>query len=92
MAHKKMIATGSLRYGTRMLQAGDALTLTGPQARLYEALGKVEPSQRAPTRTSRPSAPGGEIAALRADYIAKFGKRPFNGWDADALRGKIAAA
>lgn len=31
-----------------------------------------------------------DIAALRAEYHGLFGKKPFAGWDADALRGKIA--
>lgn len=35
---------------------------------------------------------GDEIAALRAEYEAKVGKKPFNGWNADQLREKIAAA
>lgn len=33
-----------------------------------------------------------EIKALRAEYEAKLGKKPFNGWKAAALREKIAAA
>lgn len=32
-----------------------------------------------------------ELAALRAEYTAKLGKRPFPGWSADVLREKIAA-
>lgn len=93
MAHKKMTATGPLRYGTRMLQAGDAVTLSGPQARLYEALGKVEPPQRAKKRPApAPRAAGDDLSALRAEYKAKLGKNPFNGWAADTLREKIAAA
>lgn len=100
MARKQMIATGPLRYGTRMLTAGDGLTVNGPTARLLEALG------RAQRGTSRPqldhdrdglaggsvTAQGDDIAALRAEYQTKLGKRPFNGWDAATLREKIAAA
>lgn len=33
-----------------------------------------------------------ELAALRAEYERVLGKKVFNGWDADALREKIAAA
>lgn len=33
-----------------------------------------------------------ELAVARAEYEAKFGKKPFNGWDAKTLREKIAAA
>lgn len=32
-----------------------------------------------------------ERDALRAEYLKKFGKRPFNGWDVPTLRQKIAA-
>ena len=34
---------------------------------------------------------GDELTALRAQYEAVIGKKPFNGWDADKLRQKIAA-
>ena len=33
-----------------------------------------------------------DLAAARADYEAKLGKKPFMGWDAKTLREKIAAA
>ena len=42
-------------------------------------------------------APGGSISAtgdlaeLRAEYTAALGKKPFNGWDEDELRRRIAA-
>ncbi len=35
---------------------------------------------------------GDEVSALRAEYKAKVGRNPFNGWDADTLRAKIAEA
>jgi hypothetical protein len=35
---------------------------------------------------------GDDLASLRVTYKAKFGKKPFAGWDADALREKIGAA
>lgn len=93
MAHKRMIVTEPLRYGTRMLQAGDKVMLSGPKARLYEALGKVSSPQGAPQIARRVrDVPDGDITALRAAYTVKLGKRPFNGWDAATLREKIAAA
>lgn len=33
---------------------------------------------------------GNSLASLRDEYRAKFGKRPFMGWDAGTLREKIA--
>ncbi len=42
MATKQFYATGDFRYGTRMLRAGDGpVTMDGPTARLYAALGKI---------------------------------------------------
>jgi len=35
-------------------------------------------------------APDGDVAALREAYKAKFGKKPFAGWDADTLKAKLA--
>ena len=43
--------------------------------------------------------PGGSVAveqtddvkALRAEYQAKFNKKPFHGWDASALKAKLAS-
>ena len=43
MARKDMIANRAFRYGTRMLQADAEVSMTGPQARLHEALGDVRP-------------------------------------------------
>lgn len=100
MARKQMTATGPLRYGTRMLSAGDGLTVNGPTARLLEALGKARKGRARPQLDhdsngfagGSSSATGDDIAGLRATYQAKFGKRPFNGWSAAKLAEKIAAA
>lgn len=102
MAHRKMILTqaGVQSYRTRML-VGDPVTLSASDARRLERIGWVEePRRRRPQLDhDRNGKAGGsskqdgyDIAALRAAYFEKFGKRPFNGWDADTLREKIAAA
>lgn len=99
MAHRQVIATQTGRYGTRMLTAGDELTLSGPAARAMIALGRarevsgpsyvpVDPRRASIDDTHMPN----PLTALRAEYQEKFGKRPFNGWDAATLREKIAAA
>lgn len=31
-----------------------------------------------------------ELDALRAQYVEKFGKKPFHGWDAEKLKEKLA--
>ena len=105
MAHKNMVLTegGAQRYKTRMLSAGHPVTLSGPEARLYQAMGWAEEKRK---RARRPQLDhddngfeggaqrqtGDDIAALRAEYQEKFGRRPFNGWSADVLRERIAAA
>ncbi len=33
-----------------------------------------------------------DLAAVRAEYSEKMGKRPFNGWDINELRAKMAGA
>jgi hypothetical protein len=50
MATKTMYATGTLKYGTRRLQAGDPIDMDAPTQRLYLALGKVTPTK---PRTAR---------------------------------------
>jgi hypothetical protein len=41
MAMKNLIATKDQRYGTRMLKAGEPLTLAEPIAGVYRAIGAV---------------------------------------------------
>ena len=48
MATKQYYATGSFRYGTRMLSAGDPVELDAPNARLFLALNKI--TDRRPAR------------------------------------------
>jgi len=40
---------------------------------------------------SKSPAPAEDLADLRAEYEKAHGKKPFNGWDADELKAKIAA-
>ena len=84
MANRTMIATKTRRYGTRMLTAGEEVTLTGPQARLASALGYVRDSEG-------PKEPD-DLTTLRAAYKDKIGKQAYHGWDAATLRAKMAEA
>ncbi len=43
-----------------------------------------------PGGSLKPADAGDDIAAVRAEYYAAFGKRPFAGWDVAALRAKLA--
>jgi hypothetical protein len=92
MAHREVIATRTGRYGTRMLTAGDALTLSGPAARAMIALGRAEEKPRRARRAAPAPQPADERPPLREAYRTKFGRAAFNGWDADTLREKIAGA
>lgn len=46
MATKTLMVIRPGQYGTRMLKAGDTLEVSGPDARLYTALGWAEKSKR----------------------------------------------
>lgn len=97
MAHRQVIATQTGRYGTRMLTAGDTLTLSGPAARAMIALGKAQEKplrvrrQRSEPTLSAADPAADDLPALRREYREKLGRNPFNGWDAETLREKIAA-
>lgn len=78
-----MIATRDLTYATRRLKAGDAFeAVSSNDARVLRAIKKAD---HAPD-------PADDISHLRSVYQEKFGKRAFNGWDADTLKEKIANA
>ena len=56
MPTKQFYATGAFKhpgYPTRMLKAGDPVTMDGPTARLFRALGKItnEPPRAAASST-----------------------------------------
>jgi hypothetical protein len=90
----RMIATRDMTYATRRLKAGDEIAdVSGPNARLLTALGRarqVDAAQEA--RDAAAEAQANAKALLRDEYERVLGKRPFNGWDADTLREKIAEA
>lgn len=91
-----LIATRDLRYGTRRLTADDGFVAGKRDARLLVAIGKARyatevatPAQQADIQKH---ADGAAMADLRLRYVKATGKRAFNGWDAETLRQKIAAA
>lgn len=57
-------------------------------------VGAAAMAHAAPTTSLEPevTAAAGDMADLRAQYERVVGKKPFNGWDADTLREKMAAA
>lgn len=89
-----MIATKDMRYGTRMLRAADEFeAYDRGQARLLTALGRARLVEVGETKKEvRAEVEADARAALRAEYQRVVGKKPYNGWNADTLREKIAAA
>lgn len=72
----------SQSYMTRALKARDP--------RFARILGKLGYETKAPEVEEPQPEPADEIKSLRAQYEKVVGKRPFNGWDAETLRAKIA--
>ena len=46
MATQRMNVLKDMKYGTRMLRAGDTVDMKGPDVRLYTVLGVVGPVRR----------------------------------------------
>lgn len=90
-----LVAVKPFRYATRALRPGDDFVAKSRQdARVLVAIGKARRAAvpiEAPV-TGDPAPDRGNLDALRAKYQAIFGKRPFMGWDADAIQEKIAGA
>ena len=70
-------------YYTRAMRASDTR-----YRRVFERLGYGRRDMRA----AEPAEAADDLAALRAEYLRVVGKRPFMGWDAEALRQKMAEA
>jgi hypothetical protein len=86
-----LIATKALKYATRRLLPDDHFTTKNERdARILIGIGKARRVQVATNEIYCPEVD--ELSALRAEYQEKLGKRPYHGWDAEALRDKIAAA
>ena len=75
------------RHSTYLTRA-----LTARDPRYATILTKLGHMPAAASAAPRHVQPIDDIAALRAEYQAVVGKRPFMGWGADVLREKIAAA
>jgi len=91
-----------MRYRTRRLLPGDTIVCPAPTARALVASKKFREMRAAAdlppppasllAKTEQTASPGNDLTALRAEYMAKVGKRPFHAWTAIQLREKIAAA
>jgi hypothetical protein len=85
-----LIATRRMSYGTRRLLPGDRFTAPSQTARVLIAIKKAKAAGA--EAQGKPTEPAKPLAALRSEYLAVVGKRPFNGWDAETLHTKIAEA
>jgi hypothetical protein len=94
-----MTATKAFAYAGRRLSAGDEFEAPRQDARALAAVGRASyrtadipaaPVQKMP---EPPPGPEGDndLPALRKEYEAVFGKRPFHGWGAETLVEKIIA-
>lgn len=96
----KLIATKSLKYGTRRLKAGDVFEPRGRDARVLVFAGVAAEAPAAPRQVVKPAplhepvmaADDEALPSLRSEYERVYGKRPFMGWAAGVLRSKIAEA
>lgn len=98
-------ALRDMRYGTRRLKAGEEFEASGQHAKVLVAVGRaavvaVTPAkplmesftQRVTAAKAYDASEADELAAARAEYQEKVGRRPFHGWDAAELRKRIADA
>lgn len=86
----QLIATKRFRYGTRHLEADDLFEASSRDARVLKAIGKAKDAESQPEVQKAMAEV--DLADLRVRYAAIVGKRPFNGWDAETLKAKIAEA
>ena len=73
-----------LGYERADMVADDAPPVHKPHA------DKINPAQQG--HPDRMPGKGDDMVALRKQYQAVLGKKPFAGWDAETLKTKIAAA
>ena len=88
---KPLIAVKTLRYGNRRLLPDDGFQASPRDARLLVAIGKARYATTSAVVGGAPPMVS-DLAALRATYFEKTGKRAFNGWNADVLQAKLAEA
>lgn len=100
----ELIAVKPLKYRTRMMVPGQNFRVKNErEARVLVHLKRAErvdnadryvalDDARAKVGLPALSKVTEDINALRVEYLGKIGRRPFNGWDAETLKEKIASA
>jgi hypothetical protein len=102
---RNLIATKSLSYATRRLQAGQGFTANNRDARILVAIGKarvvadvsappavVQQKIQKPPATSVAVDGKAALDKLRGDYFEVVKKKPYHGWDAAELQRRIDEA
>lgn len=89
----KIIATQRIPYGKRRYEAGEEIDCASEKdARLLVGIGKAKfAGAGSPTDLPARAKPADDIASLRQAYETVVGKRPFTGWTAQELRGRMTA-
>lgn len=87
-----LIAAKPMTYATRRLLPGDSFDAKPADARVLIAIGKArEPRPAAPLPNPGSVAEDAARKSLRRDYEAKFGRKPFQGWDSAELKKRLAS-
>jgi hypothetical protein len=84
-----LIAAKPMRYKTRRLMPGDAFQADDRMGRILVKAKRARVGSAAAVAPAVACAPD-DLAALRAEYRAKFKKNPGPSWNATTLREKIA--
>jgi hypothetical protein len=57
----------------------------------FEAIDALDHDADGKKGGSKKQSADDDLSDLRSEYAKKFGKKPFNGWNADTLREKLEA-
>lgn len=100
---KKIVASKSMRYGTRMLQAGDTFDAKERDARLLIAIGRAKLAPDEPAPVVQPPTPAQVdairsvvepsiplIEALRNEYRERTGAEPPKQWGIPKLTKEVS--
>lgn len=90
----RLIAIKELRYAGLTYLAGTPFEASDKDAKLLKLIGKAKDSvaverPKHVDTVPKPAPADDALAAARAEYEAKVGKRPFMGWNVAQIRERI---
>lgn len=95
MRHSKYmsraLASKDGRFAVVLGRLGHIAPISSPSADKMQSIGPALPTSSLGLSSDDGQA-AGELTALRVEYQAVVGTKPYHGWDAETLRTKIAAA